>query len=72
MEQKLPGAEAGGVEVVTGVCAEACSRLIDGFACLVRHGRPFVVLKLAAMRKTLFCPVKQFKTFVFLLATHYS
>lgn len=38
----------GGVEVVTGVLGDACSQLIDGFACLVRHGRPFVVLKLAA------------------------
>jgi diaminohydroxyphosphoribosylaminopyrimidine deaminase/5-amino-6-(5-phosphoribosylamino)uracil reductase len=38
----------GGVEVVTGVLARACERLIDGFSCLVRHGRPFVVLKLAA------------------------
>jgi len=37
-----------GVEVVTGVLAEVCTRLLDGFACLVRHGRPFVVLKLAA------------------------
>jgi len=38
----------GGVEVVTGVLAKACTRLIEGFSCLVRHGRPFVVLKLAA------------------------
>ncbi len=38
----------GGVEVVTGVLPEVCARLLDGFACLVRHGRPFVVLKLAA------------------------
>lgn len=38
----------GGVQVVMGVLSEVCTRLIDGFACLVRHGRPFVVLKLAA------------------------
>jgi diaminohydroxyphosphoribosylaminopyrimidine deaminase / 5-amino-6-(5-phosphoribosylamino)uracil reductase len=37
-----------GVEVVTGVLDDVCARLLDGFACLVRHGRPFVVLKLAA------------------------
>lgn len=38
----------GGVEVVTGVLAEPCARLLDGFTSLVCHGRPFVVLKLAA------------------------
>jgi len=38
----------GGVEVVSGVLEDACNRLLDGFACLMRHGRPFVVLKLAA------------------------
>ncbi len=39
---------AGGVQVVTGVLEQTCSRLIEGFTSLVRHGRPFVVLKLAA------------------------
>ncbi|MFH2005163.1 MAG: bifunctional diaminohydroxyphosphoribosylaminopyrimidine deaminase/5-amino-6-(5-phosphoribosylamino)uracil reductase RibD [bacterium] len=37
-----------GVEVVVGVLAEPCARMIEGFEMLVRAGRPLVVLKLAA------------------------
>ncbi|MBW2257878.1 MAG: bifunctional diaminohydroxyphosphoribosylaminopyrimidine deaminase/5-amino-6-(5-phosphoribosylamino)uracil reductase RibD [Deltaproteobacteria bacterium] len=37
-----------GVEVVTGVLAKPCARMIEGFSKLIRTGRPLVVLKLAA------------------------
>ena len=37
-----------GITVVTGVLREECERLNEDFACLIRTGRPFVTLKLAA------------------------
>jgi diaminohydroxyphosphoribosylaminopyrimidine deaminase/5-amino-6-(5-phosphoribosylamino)uracil reductase len=36
-----------GIEVTTGVCADACRALIEPFAMRWRQGRPFVTLKLA-------------------------
>jgi len=36
-----------GIAVTTGVCGEACRRLIEPFAMRMRQGRPFVTLKLA-------------------------
>jgi len=37
-----------GIDVETGVLREACERLNEDFASLIRTGRPFVTLKLAA------------------------
>jgi diaminohydroxyphosphoribosylaminopyrimidine deaminase/5-amino-6-(5-phosphoribosylamino)uracil reductase len=39
---------AAGIEVVEGVAAGPCARLIEGFASLALRGRPHVTLKLAA------------------------
>ena len=36
-----------GIAVTTGVCGEACTRLIEPFAMRLKHDRPFVTLKLA-------------------------
>lgn len=35
-----------GLEVVSGVCQDACTRLNEAFFCWITSGRPFVVLKL--------------------------
>jgi len=36
-----------GIAVTTGICSDACSRLIEPFAMRMTQGRPFVTLKLA-------------------------
>ena len=37
-----------GIEVKTGVLKDACERINEDFACFVRTGKPFVMVKLAA------------------------